>query len=158
MNVGKINFGPLSKNALGFDLLFDELDRFVNSDISKTTNYPPYNLIKGDDEKYFVEIAASGFLQNELSINVKDGYLTVVGEKIQKEDSANYLYKGIATRNFSKSFKIADTINVVGAQFRDGILTIALVNIIPEHMRPRKIEIGSDFNTQQLLTEADKAV
>lgn len=156
MNVGRIAFSPYTQNALGFESLFADLDRFLSSDTVKTPGYPPHNLIKLGEDKYLVEIAASGFAPEELEVTVKDSYLTVVGQKAQKDDTANYLYKGIGTRNFTKSFKIADTINVVAAGFKDGVLSVALVNVIPEKMKERKIEIGSGINNQQLLTEADK--
>ena len=158
MNVGRIAFSPYTQNALGFESLFADMDRFLSSDTVKTPGYPPHNLIKLGEDKYLVEIAASGFLQSELSVSVKDSYLTVVGEKQPKNDeqSVHYLYKGIGTRNFTKSFKIADTINVVAAEFKDGILSVSLVNVIPEQMKEKKIQIGSGINNQQLLTEADK--
>jgi len=155
MNTGKIVFGP-THNMLGFESLFDELDHFVNSNNNKNNGYPPYNLSRVGEDQYLVEIAVAGFSQDELEIFVKDGYLTVKGEKVQKEDTGNYLYKGIGTRNFTKSFKIADTINVIGASIQDGVLSVALVNIIPEHRKERRIEIGT-VSKQQLLTEADKS-
>lgn len=159
MNVGRIAFSPYTQNALGFESLFADLDRFLSSDTVKTPGYPPHNLIKLGEDKYIVEIAASGFTQKELDVSVKDGYLTVNGEKQPKdnEQTVQYLYKGIGARNFTKSFKIADTINVVAAEFKDGILRVSLINVLPDYMKPRKIEISSGINNQQLLTEADKA-
>lgn len=153
----KVNsyFVPFNRNALGFDNFFDDVDRFLNLEETKS-GYPPHNLIKVGEDKYLVEVAIAGFTENELEIFVKDGYLTVKGEKVQKEDTGNYLYKGIGTRNFTKSFKIADTINVIGASIQDGVLSVALVNIIPEHRKERRIEIGT-VSKQQLLTEADKS-
>ncbi len=160
MNVGRIAFSPYTQNALGFESLFADMDRFLSSDTAKTPGYPPHNLIKLGEDKYLVEIAASGFLQDELDVSVKDGYLTVKGEKQPKDDeqSVYYIYKGIGARSFVKSFKIADTINVVAAEFKDGILRVSLVNVLPDHMKPRKIEIGTNISgfNQQLLTEADK--
>ena len=89
MNTGKIVFGP-THNMLGFESLFDELDHFVNSNNNKNNGYPPYNLSRVGEDQYLVEIAVAGFSQDELEIFVKDGYLTVKGEKVQKEDTGNY--------------------------------------------------------------------
>ena len=151
MKVGLTYKPPFTRNALGFESFFDEMNRFLTSE-EVNSGYPPHNLIKVGDDKYLVEIAVSGFMQDELDVSIKDGYLIIKGEKAQKEEDVSYIYKGIGTRNFTKSFKIADTINVVGAEIKDGILRIALVNVVPEHMRERKIEIGTI--SQQLLTEA----
>jgi molecular chaperone IbpA len=160
MNVGRIAFSPYTQNALGFENLFADMDRFLSSDTAKTSGYPPHNLIKVDGDKYIVEIAASGFALNELEVSVKDSYLIVKGEKQPKDDeqTVHYIYKGIGARSFVKSFKIADTITITGAAFKDGILSVALLNVIPEQMKERKIEIGTNISgfNQQLLTEADK--
>jgi molecular chaperone IbpA len=83
----------------------------------------------------------------------------VKGEKMEKESSVQYLHKGIGTRSFTKTLTIADTIEVKGAEFKDGILRIGLENIVPEHKKPRKIEIGSELKEfkSQLLQESKAA-
>ena len=154
MNVGKISFGPAYMNStLGFDSIFDDMNRFLETGISKTTNYPPHNIIRKDNN-YVVEVAAAGFTQDQIDINLENGYLTVSGEKKEKDSEVSFIYKGIGTRNFYKTFKISDTVQVIGAEFVNGILRIHMENIIPEHQKPRKILIGSVGETKpQLLTE-----
>ena len=97
-----------------------------------------------------MQLAIAGFSRAELGIEVKDGVLYIEGKK-EIEDVKNYLHKGISARAFHRSFRLADTIVVNGADLSDGILTIKLENIIPEEKKPKKIEIG--YSKPELLTE-----
>ena len=157
MTLGHISFGPLHHSTLGFDRFFDDVEKLMNVDVQKTvSNFPPHNIVKLDDTRYIVELAVAGFSKDEIEISVEDGKLTVKGEKEDKESKVQYLHKGIGTRSFTKTLTIADTIEVKGAEFKDGILSIGLENIIPEHKNPRKIEIGEGLKSfkPQLLQEA----
>jgi molecular chaperone IbpA len=100
-------------------------------------------------------LAVAGFSKNEIDITVEDGNLIIKGTKADKEGETEYLYKGIGTRSFTKTLRIADTVEVKGAEFADGILKIGLENIIPDHKKPRKVEIGKQikFAQAELLTE-----
>lgn len=141
--------------AVGFDRIFDRLHT-LNTLQAKQGNYPPYNIIKTGDNRYDVEIAVAGFDQDEISITVEDGVMTVTGSSKIKEDDGefDYIHKGIATRDFSRKFTLSDTIEVRGADMHNGILSIVLENVVPEHKKPRSIAIG---NTEaQLLTEDSK--
>lgn len=132
------------------DPLFIGMDRMLNRLAQTTpgqTNYPPYNIVKVDDDNYSIELAVAGFVQDDLDIEVKDGILYVEGKK-GEEDKAEYLHKGISARSFRRSFTLSDTIVVRGADLSDGILTIDLMNVIPEEKKPRKIAIGGQ---QELL-------
>lgn len=154
--VTRLSFGPLHHSTLGFDRFFDEVEKMLNVDVTKTvSNFPPHNIIKLDDSRYVVELAVAGFSKDEIDISVDENVLTVKGVKDEKETTVEYLHKGIGTRSFTKTLTIADTIEVKGAEFKDGILRIGLENIIPEHKKPRKIEIGSNLKefTPQLLQE-----
>ena len=156
MTVGRISFGPLVHSTLGYDKFFDEIEKLLNVDIQKpVSNFPPHNILKLDDSRYLLEMAVAGFSKDEIEISVKDGTLTVKGEKKEKDSEYQYIHRGIATRYFTKTLSIADTIEVKGAEFKDGILRVGLENIIPEHKKPRKIEIGSDLSEfkPQLLQE-----
>jgi molecular chaperone IbpA len=160
MTLGRISFGPLAHTTLGFERFFDDVEKLLASDVAKvSTSFPPHNIIKLDDSRYIVELAIAGFSKNEIEISVEDGTLTVKGEKQEKETGVQYLHKGIGTRSFTKSLTIADTVEVKGAEFKDGILRIGLENVIPEHKKPRKIEIGSELKEfkPQLLQEAKAA-
>ena len=158
MTLGRISFGPLSQSMLGFDRFFDDVEKMLDA-TQKPSTFPPHNIIKLDDNRYVVELAVAGFSKDEIDITVEDGNLTVRGEKKEKEAEVTYLHRGIGTRSFTKTLTVADTIEVRGAEFKDGILRIGLENIIPDHKKPRKIEIGNELKTfqPQLLQEEKKA-
>lgn len=154
MNVGRIAFGPYTSSMLGFDSIFNDVEKIMNGfDAPTKSNYPPHNIIKKDNY-YIVEVAAAGFNQEDIDITVADGYLTIKGEKTDKTD-VMFVYKGIGTRSFTKKLKIADTIVVKGAEFVNGILRIYMENVVPESQKPRRILIGGPVgeNKPQLLTE-----
>ena len=156
MTLGHISFGPLHHATLGFERLFNDIEKMMDSNISKTVStFPPHNILKLNDNHYIVELAVAGFSKDEIEITVDDGNLIIKGEKEDKEDEGRYLHKGIGTRSFTKTLRIADTVEVKGAEFKDGILKIGLENIIPEHKKPKKIEIGTELKSfrPQLLQE-----
>jgi len=149
-------FTTLYPQFVGFDNLFNELERLVEGTVpQRNTSFPPHNIIKVDDNKYVVEMAVAGFGQDEVDVELQDGTLIVKGEKKDQKE-VDYLYRGIATRSFTKSIRLSETIEVRGAQFKDGILKIGLENVIPDHKKPRKIEFSKElnFNNPQLLQEA----
>ena len=152
----RIAFGPLFHQTLGFENFIRDVETILN-DTRPVNNFPPHNIIKADENKYVVELAIAGFSKDEIDIQVLDNTLTIKGEK-QEKDEYQYLHRGIGTRSFTKSITIADTIEVKGAEFKDGILRIGLENIIPEHKKPRKIEIGNDLKEfkPQLLQEEQR--
>lgn len=133
------------------DPFFIGFDRVLNKMHNVTpgqSNYPPYNIVKVDEDNYVIELAVAGFFEDELDIEVKDGILYVEGKKGENDETAQYLHKGISARHFKRSFTLSDTIVVRGADLSQGILTIDLENIIPEEKKPRKIAIGGN---QELL-------
>ena len=149
-------FTALYPQFVGFDNIFNELERLVDGTTpTRNTSFPPHNIIKLDDNKYVVEMAVAGFGQDEVDVEIHDGTLVVKGEK-KDQAEVDYLYRGIATRSFTKSIRLNDSIEVRGAQFKDGILKIALENIIPEHKKPRKVEFSKElnFSNPKLLQEA----
>jgi molecular chaperone IbpA len=128
----------LSRNAVGFDRLFNELGRsFANS---KTDNYPPHNIVQIDETHYAIQLAVAGFSEDELDIEYKDNVLIVKGEKKEKEEYT-YHYRGISSRNFTRSFPLADHMEVRGATVVNGILAISVEHIVPEEDKPKKIAI-----------------
>ena len=148
-------FATLYPQFVGFDNLFNELERIVEGQQTRNATFPPHNIIKVDDNRFIVEMAVAGFGEDEVSVEIQDGTLVVKGEKTDKSE-VNYVYRGIGTRSFTKSIRLNDTIEVRGAKFKDGILTIGLENIIPEHKKPRKIEFSKEINftKPKLLQEA----
>lgn len=131
--------------TVGFDDALKQLES-VSKNTMKGFSYPPYNIIKVDENKYLIEIAVAGFSKQDIEIELKDGTLVVNG-KLNTENSENtYLYKGIADRAFMRKFSIADTVEIKNAHLLNGMLKIFLENIIPESKKPLKIEIKDTAN------------
>ena len=133
------DFAPFRRSTVGFDRLFDLLEN--NATGQAQDNYPPFDLIRIDDNRFRISLAVAGFAQNEIDITAQQNQLVVSGQKAE-EDGASYVHRGIANRSFERRFGLADHINVSGAELKDGMLQIDLVREIPEAMKPRKIEIG----------------
>jgi molecular chaperone IbpA len=154
--ISSFSFGPLAHTTLGFERFFNDVEKLLATDISKSTqSFPPHNIIKLDDTHYVVELAVAGFNKEEIEITVEDSVLTFKGEKKEKDVEIIYLHRGIGARSFTKQLKIADTVEVKGAEFKDGILRVGLENVIPDYKKPRKIEIGNELKQfkPQLLQE-----
>jgi molecular chaperone IbpA len=124
---------------VGFDHLLEELDR-----VAKQANdhYPPHNIVKIGDAEYSIELAVAGFTKDEISIEVKDRTLVVYGEHTNK--GREYVHRGISTKKFKRTFRLSEYVYVHGANLVDGILAIQLKYVVPEEMRPRKIQIGNN--------------
>lgn len=135
----------ITRYSVGLDELFDTLTRSVNA--GSNSNYPPYNIIRNDENRYAVELAVAGFKEDEIDITVHEGYLTVEGQQqIRTTDSgtsAVFLHHGISKRDFRKTWPLGNHVEVTSANFVDGILTINLERQIPEEMKPKKIAISS---------------
>ncbi len=135
-------YDPL--NTLGFDRIFDRMAELTHSPQSQTS-YPPYNITINDDYFYTVELALAGFKEEDIDIELEDGVLTIQGNSGQQEDDREYVHKGIAARAFTRKFTLVDTIQVQGATFKDGILSVYLESVIPEEEKPRKVEINGTY-------------
>lgn len=126
---------------VGFDGLFEDLERIHNSARTGTDNYPPHNIVRVDEENFIIELAVAGFGMDNLEVEVKDGILKVSGKTDDVE--RDYAYKGISSRKFEKSFRLSEFVVIDGADLKDGILVVNARVEIPEEQRPRKINIGS---------------
>ena len=135
-----LDLPSLHRHAIGFDEMFHQLNRtFANS---KTDgNYPPHNLIKLDETHYVIEVAVAGFADNEIDVELKDNVVTITGEQKPKEVEVEYQHKGISTRNFVRTFPLAEHVEVRGATVKNGILSIALEKLIPEEQKAKKVQI-----------------
>ena len=132
------NFNQLTPYAVGFDRLFNDLQRYTINNTS-STGFPPYN-ITNDEDEYTIDMALAGFSKEDLEIEVKAGTLTVRSLKESDERTA-LLHRGIAYRKFERKFTLADDIIVNNASLENGMLTIKLERIIPEDKKPRMIHI-----------------
>lgn len=134
------DFAPFRRSTVGFDRLFELLE---NSALGQSQdNYPPFDLVKLDENQFRICLAVAGFTQTEIDITAHQNQLIVSGQK-REDGGATYIHRGIANRSFERRFGLADHIKVTGADLRDGLLSIELTREIPEAMRPRKIDIGS---------------
>ena len=132
-------FPQVESRLIGFDRVFDAVTRLHTVEGGQSNSFPPYNIKKLDAENYEIQIALAGFSKSELDIVVEDGNLVVKGEQDKSEDE--FLHKGIAERNFTRTWALADDVKVTGSKLKDGVLTISLVHEIPEEKKPTSIDI-----------------
>ena len=132
-------FPQVESRLIGFDRVFDAVHRLHTIEGGQSNSFPPYNIKKLDDENYEITLALAGFKKSELSVVVEDGNLVVKGEQEKSEDE--FLHKGIAERNFTRTWALADEVKVSGSKLEDGVLTISLVHEIPEDKKPVEIKI-----------------
>jgi len=133
-----LDLPQLYRNSIGLDSIFDSLLGRIEHNQS---NYPPYNIVKSDDDNYTIEIAVAGFAQGDIDIQVKEGELIITGAK-SDEDDTQYLHHGIGTRKFTRTFNLAEYVEVKSAVCENGVLRIALERNIPEAMKPKSIAIN----------------
>ena len=133
---------PLLRSSVGFDVFDNIFDSVFNLNES-STSYPPYNIIKSNNN-YTITMAIAGFTKDEVDISVEENELSVKGISNNSDEKIEFLHKGIAARNFERKFQLADTIKVVDASYENGLLNIFLEREIPEHQKPRKIEINNN--------------
>jgi molecular chaperone IbpA len=133
----------IHKFAVGFDTLFDEILRTANN--QNNTNYPPYNIVKYSENQFAIELAVAGFREGDINITVDKNVLLIEGEQVQNLDGPNataeYVHRGISQRSFTRSFTLADHVEVVEAKTENGILAIVLERQVPEELKPKKIAI-----------------
>lgn len=152
------DFDKFDRHFVGFDRMFDRLTKFNDQfGIAKLPNYPPYNIKKTGENTYVIEMAVAGFGKSDIELILDDGKLTVNGKlSVDAEDMV--IYQGISNREFTRQFSLADTIEVKNADLINGMLKVWLENIIPEHKKPKKIEIGEGEkprSKKKLLTEEE---
>ena len=133
------NFNQLTPYAVGFDRVFDQLQNYVQHNAT-STGFPPYNIRKGGDYNFAIEMALAGFSKDDIEIEVEDGLLTVRSIK-ENDENDNPQYRGISYRKFNRKFTLADDIVVNDASLENGMLKIDLERIVPEEKKPRKITI-----------------
>ena len=121
-------FDKITKNSIGMD---DYLNRFW--DMDTTSNYPPYNLIQVNNVLSRLELALAGFKKQEVKVYTEFGKLYVEGEKENKETDGEFLHKGLAQRSFQRVWTISDDTKVGSVKFEDGLLTVELGKVVPEH-------------------------
>jgi molecular chaperone IbpA len=131
----------IHKFAVGFDNVFDEILRLSHQ--QKDTNYPPYNIVKHSDNKFVIELAVAGFKEGDINVTVDKNTLTIEGsQSVDLDTNVEYLHRGISARNFTRTFTLADHVEVTGATVTNGIMGITLERLVPEELQPKKIAIS----------------
>ena len=137
MTIYEEPFGRLRQFGVGFDEMFKRLDKIHSQ---PQGNYPPYNIVKLDEDQFVIEIAAAGFSKKDFSIDLKDLSLRIKAGK-DEEVSKDFIHQGIAARSFERVFALAEHVKVKEATYSDGILAIKLVREIPEAEKPIQIKV-----------------
>jgi molecular chaperone IbpA len=147
------DLSPLYRSAIGFDRMANVLDTLTRSEQSQPS-YPPYNIELTGEDKYRITMAVAGFAKDELNIEVNQGLLIISAAKSPEEKERNYLYQGIAARGFERRFQLADHVQVLAADYENGLLHIECQKIIPEALKPRRVEIGG-ANKASVVSSVD---
>ena len=133
------NFNKLTPYAVGFDRVFDTLNRYVDNNV-QSTGFPPYNIRKEGDYNYVIEMALAGFGKEDIQVEVVESTLSIRSVKENAEDDSTQ-YRGISYRRFERKFTLADDLVVNGATQENGMLTIELERVVPEEKKPRLISV-----------------
>ena len=138
-------FNNLRPLTVGFDDMFDHFEHMMDDSFfgRSVANFPPYNIVKTGENTYDVELALAGFNKKDIEIEYKENVLTVKSKKQEetKDEDGNIIHRGISKRMFSKSFTIANDVEVKGAELKDGLLKVSMERIIPEHKKAKLINI-----------------
>ena len=139
----RFDTNSLNRALLGFDELFNNFEnRFANQ---INNSYPPYNILKHDENSYELEIAVTGFDKSEITVEIDQNQLVVKGERVREDNAeTQYLHKGLATRDFTRSCTLAEHMEVGDGSIKNGVLTIALKRIVPEALKPRVLKIKGE--------------
>ena len=133
------DFNKLTPYAVGFDRVFDTLNRYVDNNAT-STGFPPYNIRKEGDYNHVIEMALAGFGKKDIEIEVADNTLSIRSVKENTEDE-DTVYRGISYRKFERKFTLADDIVVNGAKLENGMLQVDLERVVPEEKKPRLVTV-----------------
>jgi len=164
-DIFSFNTSNFDKFFVGSDRIIDALAK-AHSDFAKNIpTYPPYNIVKVDDNKYAIEMAVAGFGKNNIELELANNVLTVKGnlnidegknDDNTKDNPISYIYKGIADRAFARKFTLADSVEIKNAELINGMLKVWLEHIIPDDKKPKKIEIVEKNQAKEPWTAEDK--
>lgn len=159
------SFKDFDRFFVGFDKVVEKMTQVADQTAKMATNYPPHNIKKIDDNKYIIEMAVAGFARQDLEIEIADDKLIIrgnvkSGEPAEKDSNGEwtwplFVHHGLAQRPFTRTFNLADNVEIRGASLLNGILKIILEAIIPEHKKPKKIEITDEEETSTAPSTAE---
>ena len=134
------NFNKLTPYAVGFDRVFDTLNRYADNTV-QSTGFPPYNIRKEGEYNYVIEMALAGFSNKDIEVEITENTLYIRSTKEDVSETDNEIYRGIAYRKFERKFTLADSVVVNGAKLENGMLTVDLEHVVPEEKKPRLITV-----------------
>ena len=144
-----LNLPGFHRQFIGFERLFDEMDRvFENTPNNGSGGYPPYNIAKLNEDEFMISLAVAGFAMDDLSIEKDKDVLKIEGSTPKGDEDVNYVHRGIAGRNFVREFNLAEHVDVKSAKLENGMLNVHLVRDVPEEMKPKKIKIVADLTIE----------
>ena len=141
------DFAPYRRSTVGFDRLFNLLEAGARED----DGYPPFDILKDGEDSYRIALAVAGFRPEDIEVVAQQNLLTVSGKRAENEGEGEYLHRGIAARAFERRFQLADFVEAGEASFENGLLSIALKRVVPEAMKPRRIEISGGATAQNRI-------
>ncbi len=148
------DFAPYRRSTVGFDRLFNLLETSAREE----DGYPPFDIVKEGEDSYRITLALAGFAPSDIEVVAQQNLLVVLGRRAEHNDQGEYLHRGIAARAFERRFQLADFMEAGHASFEHGLLSIELKRVVPEAMKPRRIEIGQPAPQAHQLGEAQQEV
>ena len=147
MRTTAFDFAPYRRSTVGFDRLFNLLEAGTRED----DGYPPFDILREGDDSYRITLAVAGFRPEDIDVVAQQNQLTVTGKRAEDDGQGEYLHRGIAARAFERRFQLADFVEAGDARFENGLLSIALKRVVPEAMKPRRIEISGGKAAQDRI-------
>jgi molecular chaperone IbpA len=139
----RFDTNALNRALIGFDSLFDNFEQRFANQINNT--YPPYNILKHDEDTYEIQIAVTGFEKDEVVVEIDQNNLIVKGNKKEVDlKEPTYMHRGLATRDFTRSWQLGEHIEVNEGRIKNGVLTIELKRIVPEALKPRTLKLKAE--------------
>jgi molecular chaperone IbpA len=139
----RFDTNQLNRALLGFDTLFNDFEHRFSNQINN--NYPPYNILKHDEDTYEIEIAVTGFDKDEVVVEIDQNNLVVRGQREEVDlNDPTYLHRGLATRDFTRSWTLAEHMEVGKGRIKNGVLTIELKRVVPDSLKPRVLKLTAE--------------
>ena len=151
-----LDFSPLFRTAIGFDRMARQLET-ARGTAEASQSYPPYNIEKTGEDSYVLTMAVAGFGPDDVEITAKDNTLTIAARTQQNEEGRAFLYRGIAARAFERRFVLADHMVVDGANLEHGLLNVSLKRVVPEALKPRRIQVQNGRPQLQAVPQEQQA-
>jgi len=143
-----LDIPSIHRHFVGFDQMFNEMDRMFENSANKGAGYPPYNIAQLSENEYMISLAVAGFGMDNLSIEKDGNVLQIEGKAPLGDDKVNYLHKGIGGRNFRREFTLAEHVDVENATLELGVLNVHLKREVPEELQPKKIKINDGLTIE----------